>query len=87
VATEQERRIIEHDLDALKLILEKLDKIADKLPAKLMATDVARNGEEAIRIQQTYVVLKETIPKMVSGMMNAEPVRDERWSFWKWLKQ
>ena len=87
MATELERRTVEPELESLKLILEKLDKIADKLPAKLMATDVARNPEEAIRIQQTYVVLKETVPKMVSNIMNAEPVREERWSFWKWLKQ
>lgn len=87
MATELERRTVEPELESLKLILEKLDKIADKLPAKLMATDVARNPEEAIRIQQTYVVLKETVPKMVSNIMNVEPVREERWSFWKWLKQ
>lgn len=86
MATEQERRIVEPELESLKLILSKLDAAADKLPAKLMGTDIARNPEEAMRIQQTYVVLKETIPKMVSNIMNADPPRDERWSFWKWLQ-
>ena len=87
MATDQERRTIENELESLKLILQKLDAAADKLPAKLMTTDVARNPEEALRIQQTYVVLKETIPQMISKIMNnAEPVREERWSFWKWLK-
>jgi len=87
VAIEQERRIFEPELESLKIILGKLDKAADKLQTKLMTTDIARNPEEAIRIQQTYVVLKDTIPSMVSKIMNAEPVREERWSFWKWLKQ
>lgn len=87
MAIEQERRIFEPELESLKIILAKLDKAADKLQTKLMTTDIARNPEEAIRIQQTYVVLKDTIPSMVSKIMNAEPVREERWSFWKWLKQ
>lgn|GEM_PF-6338160 len=87
MAIEQERRIFEPELESLKIILGKLDKAADKLQTKLMTTDIARNPEEAIRIQQTYVVLKDTIPSMVSKIMNAEPVREERWSFWKWLKQ
>lgn len=86
MAIEQERRIFEPELESLKIILGKLDKAADKLQTKLMTTDIARNPEEAIRIQQTYVVLKDTIPSMVSKIMNAEPVREERWSFWKWLK-
>ena len=86
MAIEQERRIFEPELESLKIILGKLDKAADKLQTKLMTTDIARNPEEAIRIQQTYVVLKDTIPSMVSKIMNAEPAREERWSFWKWLK-
>lgn len=85
--TEQQRRIIERDLEGLQIVLSRLDALADKLPAKLMTTDVARNTEEAMRIQQTYVVLKETIPNLVSKIMNAPPVREERWSFWKWLKR
>ena len=83
---EQQRRIVERDLEGLQIVLSKLDALADKLPAKLMSTDIARNTEEAMRIQQTYVVLKETIPNMVSKIMNAPPTREERWSFWKWLK-
>lgn len=86
MAIEQDRRVFETELESLKIILNKLDAMAEKLPPKLMSTDVARNTEECVRIQQTYVVLKETIPSMVSKIMNANPPRDERWSFWKWLK-
>lgn len=86
MAIEQERRIFEPELESLKIILQKLDRAADKLQAKLMACDIARNPEEAMRIQQTYVVLKDVIPSMVSKIMNADPPREERWSFWKWLK-
>ncbi len=84
--SEQQRRIIERDLEGLQIILNRLDALADDLPKKLMATNIACNPEEAVRIQQTYVVLKETIPRMVSKIMNAPPAREERWSFWKWLK-
>jgi hypothetical protein len=86
VAIEQDRRIFEHELESLKIILQRLDAMGDKAKEKLMTCDIARNPEEAVRIQQTYVVLKETIPSMVSKIMNAEPPREERWSFWKWLK-
>ena len=90
MATDQElanqRQIFEMELKSLQIILQKLDAAADKLPSKLMGTDLARSTEDAIRIQQTYVVLKETIPNMVSKIMNAGPERPERWSFWKWLK-
>jgi hypothetical protein len=87
VATEQDRRVFETELESLKIILQKLDALGDKAKDKLMATDIARNPEEALRVQATYIVLKETIPSIVSKIMNAEPVREERWSFWKWLKQ
>ena len=83
----QHRRVFETELESLKIILLKLDSMADELPGKLMSTDVARNNEECVRIQQTYVVLKEIIPKYVSKIMNAAPPREERWSFWKGLKQ
>lgn len=90
MATEQEltnqRMIVEMELKSLQIIMHKLDAMADKLPEKLMKTDLARSPEESIRIQQTYVVLKETIPNMISKIMNAGPERPERWSFWKWLK-
>lgn len=74
------------ELESLKIILNRLDAIADKLPAKLMSTDMTHRQADAIRIQQTYVVLKETIPSMVSKIMNADPELPERWSFWKWLR-
>ena len=91
MVTEQElanqRMTVELELKSLQLILSKLDAAADKLPEKLMKTDIARNVEDAIRIQQTYVVLKETIPNMISKIMNAGAERPERWGFWKWLKE
>lgn len=90
MATDQElanqRMVMELELKSLQIILQKLDAMADKLPDKLMRSDVVRNTEECVRIQQTYVVLKETIPNIVSKVMNSGPERPERWSFWQWLK-
>ena len=83
----EQRRTMELAGKSLQTILQKLDKIADEIPAKIMKIDIAKNPTEAVRAQELYNVLKQDIPRIISKIMNSDTELTERWSFWQWLKK
>lgn len=81
-------RVIQRDIEALSQLMLALNEAADKLPKELMSCDLETELAKALRIQMTYVVLKETIPNLLDKHMNVDRSKEaEPWSFWAWLKQ
>lgn len=70
----------------VKLLFQKFDDAAEKLPLQAIQALLADDIPKAKRIAYLYDTYKHEIPRMTQNIMNCEADPKKTWSFFNWLR-